>query len=48
MFASAGMEANSSAEYPKASATARTPSRSLESALPAIEPYLSLTVSTIF
>src|SRR5258705_7608926 len=41
------MDDRSSAEYPNASATARTPSCSLESALSANEPYRSRTASSI-
>jgi hypothetical protein len=43
MFAAAGIEVNSSVVYPKASATALTPSWSVESELSATAPYFDFT-----
>src|SRR5581483_2943029 len=47
MFASAGIDRSSSAEYPNASATARTPSCSDDNLLTATAPYLERTTSSI-
>ena len=47
MFASAGIDTSSSTEYPKASATARTPSRLLERPLVASDAYFSWTACSI-